>query len=208
VAQDEANTLNVLNFRLIEATDALGGTEHLEYHFETPSLSATAPAAEVPAGFEEWNTNLDHWNAFYWDKRAWALGQGDLTKATITHWLVNRTARSRTSGECLLGRPMGSILSRNEPSDKPGTIQENRHQIWRWFENPVLQEAERAGIVAQSTSATVVCQFQFRRISQQARARIAKTDRPIKNQPNGKMWMWRRLNVTRRSSDLGFDGGA
>ena len=33
-----------------------------------------------------------------------------------------RTARSRTSGEYLLGRPMGSILSRNEPSDKPGTI--------------------------------------------------------------------------------------
>jgi hypothetical protein len=26
-------------------------------------------------------------------------------------------------GECLLGRPMGPILSRNGPSDKPGTIQ-------------------------------------------------------------------------------------
>src|SRR5262249_17998631 len=34
-----------------------------------------------------------------------------------------RTARSRSSGEYLLGRGMGSILSRNEPSDKPGTIQ-------------------------------------------------------------------------------------
>src|SRR5262249_62388085 len=33
-----------------------------------------------------------------------------------------RTARSRSSGEYLLGRGMGSILSRNEPSDKPGTI--------------------------------------------------------------------------------------
>ena len=37
-----------------------------------------------------------------------------------------RTARSRTSGECLLGRPMGPILSRNGPSDKPGTIQRRR----------------------------------------------------------------------------------
>src|SRR5262249_11875984 len=34
-----------------------------------------------------------------------------------------RTARSRTSGACLLGRPIGSILSRNGPSDQPGTIQ-------------------------------------------------------------------------------------
>src|SRR6185436_20625225 len=33
-----------------------------------------------------------------------------------------RTARSRSSGEYLLGRGMGSILSRNEPSDKPGAI--------------------------------------------------------------------------------------
>src|SRR5439155_13861107 len=34
-----------------------------------------------------------------------------------------RTARSRSSGESLLGRAMGSILSRNEPPDEPGTIQ-------------------------------------------------------------------------------------
>jgi hypothetical protein len=34
-----------------------------------------------------------------------------------------RTARSRKSGEYVLGRAMGSIFSRNEPSDKPGAIQ-------------------------------------------------------------------------------------
>src|SRR4029453_14318716 len=33
-----------------------------------------------------------------------------------------RTARSRTSGEYFVGRPMGSILSTNGPSDNPGTI--------------------------------------------------------------------------------------
>jgi hypothetical protein len=33
-----------------------------------------------------------------------------------------RMARSRTSGEYRLGRAMGPILSRNEPSDEPGTI--------------------------------------------------------------------------------------
>jgi len=41
-----------------------------------------------------------------------------------------RTARSRTSGECLLGRSMGPILSLNGPSDKAGTLQRNhlRHR--------------------------------------------------------------------------------
>jgi hypothetical protein len=35
-----------------------------------------------------------------------------------------RTARSRTSGEYLLGRAMGSILSTNGPSGKPGRFKE------------------------------------------------------------------------------------
>ncbi|MCA1605005.1 MAG: hypothetical protein LC775_05925, partial [Acidobacteria bacterium] len=33
-----------------------------------------------------------------------------------------RIARSRTSGEYRLGRAIGSILSTNGPSDKPGTV--------------------------------------------------------------------------------------
>ena len=33
-----------------------------------------------------------------------------------------RTARSRTSGEYLVGRPIEPILSTNGPSDQPGTI--------------------------------------------------------------------------------------
>ena len=37
---------------------------------------------------------------------------------------TSRTARSRTSGEYLLGRAMGSILSTNGPSDKPGTLRD------------------------------------------------------------------------------------
>ena len=40
-----------------------------------------------------------------------------------------RTNRSRTSGEYLLGRAMGSILSTNGPSDKPGTIHDRTHAV-------------------------------------------------------------------------------
>jgi hypothetical protein len=51
----------------------------------------------------------------------------------IDRWLIGprsntiRTARSRSSGEYLLGRVIRSILSRNGPSDKPGRI-----QYWPW----------------------------------------------------------------------------
>ncbi len=50
----EPNAANIANVRFIEATDPLGGTEHLEYQWQTASLSPTAPAGEVPAGFEAW----------------------------------------------------------------------------------------------------------------------------------------------------------
>jgi YD repeat-containing protein len=84
----EPNAYTVSGLRFIEATDPLGGTEHLEYGYETPSLAATAPAGEVPAGFAAYNTSLDYYNTFYWDKRAWAEGRNDLSKAVITHWMV------------------------------------------------------------------------------------------------------------------------
>jgi len=84
----EPNAGNTANLRFIEATDPLGGTEHVEFQWETPSLAATAPSSDVPTGFAPWNTNLDHYNTFYWDKRAWMLGAGDLSKATVTHWMV------------------------------------------------------------------------------------------------------------------------
>jgi RHS repeat-associated protein len=84
----EPNDATTLSFRYVEATDPLGGTEHLEFQWHTPSLAATLPGGDVPTGFEAWNDNLDHYNTFYWTKRAWALGKNDLAKAEITHWLT------------------------------------------------------------------------------------------------------------------------
>ena len=84
----EPDAGNTANLRFIEATDPLGGTEHVEFQWQTPSLAATAVSSDVPTGFAAWNTNLDHYNTFYWDKRAWMLGPGDLSKATVTHWMV------------------------------------------------------------------------------------------------------------------------
>ncbi len=86
--QHETNSLDIFTFRFVEATDPLGGTEHLEFQYQTPSLAATASSSDVPAGFGAWNAYLNRYNSFYWDKRAWALYPGDLTKAVVTHWMV------------------------------------------------------------------------------------------------------------------------
>jgi len=74
--------------RFIQATDPLGGTERVEFRWSTTALAATAPANQVPTGFAAYNQNLDHYNSLYWDKRAMALYPGDVSKATITHWLL------------------------------------------------------------------------------------------------------------------------
>jgi RHS repeat-associated protein len=74
--------------RFIQATDPLGGTERVEFRWTTTAIPATAPANQVPTGFAGYNANLDRYNSVYWDKRAMALYPGDVSKATITHWLV------------------------------------------------------------------------------------------------------------------------
>jgi YD repeat-containing protein len=49
--------------------------------------AAEAPAV-VPTGFTAWNEHLDYYLTFYWNKRAWALHPGDITKAVRSHWLL------------------------------------------------------------------------------------------------------------------------
>ena len=73
----------------IEATDPLGGTERLEFRWETADLPVTEPSAVVPAGFALANDRLNKYNTLYWDKSAWRRAPGDLSQATLTHWLLN-----------------------------------------------------------------------------------------------------------------------
>jgi RHS repeat-associated protein len=75
--------------RALEIVDAMGGTEHMEYHFNAiPGLGATAPIAEVPTGFSGANQGLNEFSTLRWDKRMWAQYPGDLTKATHTRWML------------------------------------------------------------------------------------------------------------------------
>ncbi|MDE3155354.1 MAG: peptidase C39, bacteriocin processing, partial [Acidobacteriota bacterium] len=75
-------------FRFLQATDPLGGTERVEFHWSTTAVAASEPSGVVPTGFANYNNSLDHYDSFYWNKRAMALYPLDPSKATITHWLM------------------------------------------------------------------------------------------------------------------------
>jgi len=79
--------------RWLEATDPLGGTEHVEYRHGAPGIGVTESV--VPQGMTTTNNWLQYRNTFYWDKRAWSSYAGDYTKAVIYHFLhldVNTTS--------------------------------------------------------------------------------------------------------------------
>lgn len=68
------------------ATDPLGGTELLETSQSLPVPDAL-PAAQVPHGLSTFNLFMEARDSFFWDKKAYAEGAWDWSKATIYHWL-------------------------------------------------------------------------------------------------------------------------
>ena len=69
--------------RWLEATDPVGGKERVEYNYSNSAIPSSETS--VPPGV--YNSALDSFNTFYWDKKAMAVAPGDYTKARITHWL-------------------------------------------------------------------------------------------------------------------------
>jgi RHS repeat-associated protein len=82
------STDNFVN-RFVEATDPLGGTERIEFRWQTDALPTSLSATDVPTGFETANASLDYYNTVYWDKLAWSRAPNDLTAARITKWVVS-----------------------------------------------------------------------------------------------------------------------
>lgn len=70
----------------LTATDPLGGSELLvsSQNFPVPT---SLPASEVPHGLSTFNLFMQARDSFYWDKKAYAEGAWDWTKAHIYHWL-------------------------------------------------------------------------------------------------------------------------
>src|SRR5262249_31451587 len=59
------------NRHWIEAPDANGDTEHMEFRHNAPGIPGSEPSRTVPAGFDNNNTFLEFRNTFFWDKRNW-----------------------------------------------------------------------------------------------------------------------------------------
>ncbi len=76
--------------RWVQAVDAQGDTERLEYHNSASVTGSpawlTSPTVPSVAGVAFSNYHMDEVNSFYWDKKAWATAPGDFSKAYLTHW--------------------------------------------------------------------------------------------------------------------------
>lgn len=109
----------------IEATDPLGATERLEWLWSVPSLPATAPASEVPTGFDDLNTGLNEFVSLYWDKRVMSIAPGDPTKATQTRWnwssLYNYGYPFTVSVPSSIKRPLEGRVWYRYPADVVGS---------------------------------------------------------------------------------------
>ncbi|HLH57089.1 MAG TPA: RHS repeat-associated core domain-containing protein [Verrucomicrobiae bacterium] len=70
----------------VQATDPLGASELVVYS-QQPVLPHALPASQVPHGLSTFNLFIDARNSFFWDKRAFAEGPADFSKAKIYHWL-------------------------------------------------------------------------------------------------------------------------
>ncbi len=81
-------TDNFVN-RFVEATDPLGGTERVEFRWQSDALATSLSATDVPSGFAAANASLDYYNTVYWDKLAWSRAPNDVSAATITKWVVS-----------------------------------------------------------------------------------------------------------------------
>jgi RHS repeat-associated protein len=75
------------NSFFLQATDPLGNTEREEYAQDAPNIPFSDPSNTVPVGIiAPFNEYLSDRDTFYWDKHAYAVAQGDYTKARNKHW--------------------------------------------------------------------------------------------------------------------------
>ncbi|HKP94297.1 MAG TPA: RHS repeat-associated core domain-containing protein [Fibrobacteria bacterium] len=79
--------------RWLEATDALGQRERLEYKDEAEGIQASETL--LPEGMYSISHYMNYRNSYFWDKKAMEHNSGDFTKAVVYHWLhtadINKT---------------------------------------------------------------------------------------------------------------------
>jgi RHS repeat-associated protein len=92
--------------RIVQATDPLGQTERIEYQASLPSLPAQETTVPAATGLSLNNQNLNFFNGFYWDKKAFAdaTASGALPGSSAfyafareTHWALDLRGVSATA---------------------------------------------------------------------------------------------------------------
>lgn len=131
----------------IQATDALGGTERLEYRWETTAWAATEAAADVPTGFAVQNVDLNKYTSVYWDKAAWAAGSGSVATATLTRWLGHAWAPYATIEAVTVPHSVKRPLERRVWYRYPGQATSTRDESVGWWR----QASETARVLDDGT---------------------------------------------------------
>src|SRR5665213_3278488 len=107
-ANDFINTLNTpygtttfsgASWSSLKATDPLGESEYLLVYQSTQPSSISALL--IPHGMGTIDSYLNYRNSFYWDKKAYADGAGDFTKAKIYHFCHLGDGNSTTESTVL-----------------------------------------------------------------------------------------------------------
>ena len=104
----------------LSATDPLGQTEYLLFSQGEP-INSSDPASAVPHGMGLFNQFLYGRNSFYWDKKAYADGYPDYTKAQIYHWLHEPSILTCSREIESVKKPLENRVWYNYPGQLQGT---------------------------------------------------------------------------------------
>src|SRR5690349_20091222 len=78
-------------------------------------MPSTDPPATVPNGMATVNAFLDVRDSFFWDRRAFAAGGGDFTKARIYHFLHELSSSMASRVLASIKPPLESRIWYNYP---------------------------------------------------------------------------------------------
>lgn len=140
----------------IQATDALGATERLEFNERNDvGVPDSEPAQVLPQGMHLMNNYKSYRNTFFWSKKAWHDFPNDHSKAHLTHWLntsnvqvVSRVPESEKApyenrvsydypDQTNPQDPYIHVGSSNLPTSVGRVLDDGSTQLWKYEYNPL-----------------------------------------------------------------------